>query len=588
MQKVAIERRFPTFVDPLIIAFLGALIYFTTSFGQQVLAPFHGSIEIDLSLHSLPEYAFFSMMRGLIAYAISLAFTIVIGYWAAHSKPAEKILIPFLDIMQSVPVLGFLPGLVLGLVALFPNNNLGLELAAILLIFTGQVWNMTFSFYSSLKSIPTDMNEASSIIGLSRLQRLKIVELPFSATNLTWNSIMSMAGGWFFLTVCEAFVLGDRKYRLPGLGAYMAEAIEKGDMRAMTAGIIAMALVIIALDVFLWKPTMAFVHRFRLEEIEGEKPDEPIVDLLLRESYVANWIRTWLRARRLGRLLRRGKPVVILPEAVRSHRLTTLATTFNNVFRAWTLQISARILRVVLPIIVIASLIFGLFKLVETLRQVPLNEWAQIFLYTLYTFMRVIGALVFSTIWTVPLGVWISQSQRRLKITQPIIQLMASFPAPMLYPLAAGLILWLGVSFEFGAMALMLLGVQWYVLFNVLAGGLRIPTELKLASRLMGVSRMSTWRHLLLPSVFPSLVTGWVTAAGGAWNASIVAEIMTYKGHTLQAKGLGAMISQAAEKGDFAQLAASLLVMVGVVVIFNRLVWNRLYHAAQTRFRLDL
>ncbi len=558
-----------------IFCMLAALIYGVVAFSAQWEASYNPTYQIDTSLGALPLYSLFSALRGFVAYLVSLGFTLVVGYWAAKSPRAEKVILPFLDVMQSIPVLGFLPGLVLGLVAIFPRTNVGLELASILLIFTGQVWNMTFAYYSSLKSVPTDLKEAASVITLSPMQRLRLLELPYSAMNLTWNSVMSMAGGWFFLTVCEAFTLGDKAYRLPGIGAYMAVAIDQGNSEAIVGGIVGMTAVIFLFDFLLWRPALVWAHRFRLEEGENEvKLDEPLIQLLIRDSIV----------------LRMVKALNFRP-----HRTRIRATVSSwhlpqpRIFQGFAIKLWQRQLLFFSLGIGVAMLSgYGTVRLVKTMSVVSLDEWLSILRDTGFTLARVLVSVFIGTLWAVPVGIWVVQNPRRLRIAQPIIQLLASFPAPMLYPLAIAVFLWAHINFEVSAMLLMLLGVQWYILFNVLAGALRIPTELRLGMRLMGTSNWTQWRYLFIPSVLPSLVTGWVTAAGGAWNASIVSEIVEYKGRTLESHGLGAQISKAAAHGDFPRLAACLFVMVLFVVAFNRTVWARLYRVTQTRFRMDL
>src|SRR5215831_14358827 len=302
MQKVVIARRFSA-ADAIVIALILSLIHALIAYGREWEATFHRAVDIDLSLYSLPYYTLFSAIRGLAAFGLSLMFTLVVGYWAAKSPKAERLLIPVLDILQSIPVLGFLPGLVLTLIALFPRTNTGLELACIIMIFTGQVWNMTFSFYSSLKSVPSDFNEVSKVMGLSAMEKLRKVELPFAAMNLVWNGLMSMSGGWFFLSVCEAFTLGNQQYRLPGIGAYMATAIARGDSSAMLAGIIAMAMLVFVMDIVIWRPVLAWAHQFRLEDIPGYTATEPLMRNLVRESRLLRWLRAEHRRRTLHRSL---------------------------------------------------------------------------------------------------------------------------------------------------------------------------------------------------------------------------------------------------------------------------------------------
>ena len=539
---------------------------------------------IDLSIKSLPLYAIYSTIRASVAYLLSLCFTLVVGYVAAKLAWAEKVIIPSLDILQSIPVLGFLPGLVLGFVAIFPHTNTGLELAAIVMIFTGQVWNMTFSFYSSLKSIPTELIEISAIMGLSLPKRFFRLELPFSAVNLAWNSLLSMAGGWFFLSVCEAFTLGDQQFRLPGLGAYMAVAIIEGDKTAMILGIITMVLVILTMDILVWRPVLAYVHRFRLEEVPGVAASQPFINLMLRQSYFYLFIiymigrisylyrRLLVRFKCDGfsfRISKKPVPITRSPMPPRVKRF-----------------MSGLLLGV--GMVIFACMLWKTLWLSTIFSTVTMASWVLILKNTMWTLLRVFGALVLSTLWAVPAGIFIGMSEKRVKLAQPIVQVLASFPAPMLYPLALALFFNLGISFNIGSMFLMMLGVQWYVLFNVLAGAMRIPQELVYVTSLFEVSMRRRFFTLYIPSVFPALVTGWVTAAGGAWNASIVAEFVAFQGQTLKTPGLGATISMAASEANFPLLAASLLVMVVVVICLNRTLWARLYKLSQTRFRMDI
>jgi NitT/TauT family transport system permease protein len=575
MRQISFSRPSSLLADSAVLILIGAFIYSLTIFGHQWEASFNPTSQISTSMGSLVVYTAFSALRGLIAYLISLTFTICIGYWAAKSAKAERIILPFLDIMQSIPVLGFLPGLVLGLVAIFPKTNVGLELASILMIFTGQVWNMTFAFYSSLKSVPTDLKESATVMKLTWSQRLKYLELPFSAMNLTWNSVMSMAGGWFFLTVCEAFTLGNQTYRLPGLGAYMAVAIETGEGQAIVAGILAMAFVILTYDIILWRPALVWAHRFRLEDNQNQKLEEPLIQLLIKRSSVMRVTKV------LQYFLNKNRTRL-------SKRIQAPAREMRQ-FKLWAiLGRPLKYLRYPMYLVVISLIGYLAVNLLRVLSVLSLMEWLEILRDTAFTFCRVVVAVVIGTLWATPAAIWIAQSPRRLQIMQPIVQLMASFPAPMLYPLAIAVFLYFKFDFEFGSMLLMLLGVQWYILFNVLAGALRIPSELQMSMNLMNSSKWQQWRYLYIPSVLPALVTGWVTAAGGAWNASIVAELVVYKGQVLKAQGLGALISQAAEHGNFAKLAACLTVMVIFVVILNRTFWSKMYKVAQVRFRMDL
>ncbi|NBX92831.1 MAG: ABC transporter permease subunit [Proteobacteria bacterium] len=578
MQKAQIKYR-PLPSDLILMSLLGAFIYGLIAFGREWQADFNPSVTIDLAASAIPLYATFSALRGLCAFVISLIFTFVVGFWAAKSPRAERILIPLLDILQSIPVLGFLPGLVLALVAIFPTTNTGLELAAILMIFTGQVWNMTFSFYASLKSLPGDFSEVSQVIGLSHWKKLWRVEVPFSMMNLVWNSLMSLSGGWFFLSVCEAFSLGKQNYRLPGLGAYMAVAIQLGDTQAMLMGIAAMAGLIIVMDMLIWRPILAWAHQFRLEDLPGFASPDPLMKNLLRESAILNWFTIYLRRRAVRKKLLESQD----DEPQKRTKVRKPLGLTRILFHPWIQKaLSGFVL-----LITFLTIVLGTSQLVGELVKVTPSDWENVIQGALFTLLRVLGALAIASLWAVPAAIWIGTSPQRIRIAQPIIQVLASFPAPMLYPLALTVFLWLNIPMSIGAMLLMLMGVQWYVLFNVLAGAIRIPQELEYAMKVMGSSRTKRWFKLYLPSIFPSLVTGWVTAAGGAWNASIVAECLFYKGETIETLGLGSLISQAASNKQFELLAASLTIMVVVVVMLNRMVWAKIYGLAQTRYRLD-
>lgn len=600
MQRTPVFRKFSAVPDLVIVLLVGTLIYGLVAISQEWRAQFQPVTHIDLSIWSLPKYTLFSGIRGFVAYALSLIFTLVVGYMAAKSPRAERIIIPALDILQSIPVLGFLPGLVLGLVALFPHSNVGIELAAILMIFTGQVWNMTFSYYSSLKSIPADFMEASTVMGLSWKDRLVKLELPYAAVGLTWNSVMSMAGGWFFLSTCEALRLGDTDYRIPGIGSYMAVASEQDDWKAMIAGVIAMIFLIVLIDFFLWRPMLAYVQRFRLEDVPGAAPEEPLMNSMVRESRLVRWVRLQFRRYRFehthpvhaeeGHAHQNEHAQVAEPVSP----LKPLRESPAQAFRRQTsglrkvLVKRAELIGKVTTVIILILIAYSGWGLMGILGQVDRSTWIMLLRNTFWSFLRVLAAVMLSTIWTVPFGIWVGISSKRIQIFQPIIQLLASFPAPMLYPLMLMGLFRIGMNFDFSSMLLMQFGVQWYVLFNVLAGALRIPRQLLDAMELMNISVWDRWKTLYIPSVFPALVTGWVTAAGGAWNATIVAEYVPFQHHTLTTGGLGAAISQAVETKNFPVFAASLTIMVVVVVILNQAVWGRIYHLAQTRYRMDL
>lgn len=589
IQRKIFSQRFFSFPDLVILFLVATAIYGVVAIGIEWQADFNPVTQIDLSFSSLPYYTLLSAIRGIAAYGISLTFTLIIGYVAAKNKTIEKIIIPLLDILQSIPVLGFLPGLLLGLVALFPHTNTGLELAAIIMIFTGQVWNMTFSYYASLKSVPNDFQEAATVMGLNWYQRLRKLELPFSAVNLAWNSVLSMAGGWFFLIPCEAISLGTREYRLPGIGSYMDLAIKQGNHQAILLAIVAMISLIVLMDFAIWRPILAWVQKFRLEAIPGMSSVEPLMQVWIRESPLVRNAKMFYRTyvhHIFNKIVGLFQPNIRLNSYIQK-RAPRLYYWVNEINEKQKSQNLSKWLEIGGALFIFFWVGLGAYKLFLILMKIPLHSWILLLRDTFWTLARVVCTLLISTLWCLPVGIWLGTSTKRIRIAQPFIQVLASFPAPMLYPIALNLFFLWGIRFDLGSMLLMLLGVQWYVLFNVLAGALRIPKELNDALALMEASRWVRWRTLYLPSVFPSLVTGWITAAGGAWNASVVAEYLNYKGMIISTAGLGAALSISISQQDFSTFAGSLTLMVGVVILLNRLVWARLYRLVQTRYRMD-
>lgn len=530
------------------------------------------TIDIDLSPWALPKYTFYSLCRGLLAYIISLVFTIAYGYWAAKDKMAEKVLIPMLDILQSIPVLSFLPGLVLALVAIFPDNNVGLELAAVITIFTGQAWNMTFSFYQSLRSIPQYLQEAAAVYQFNWFERSVKLELPFSAIGLIWNSMMSMAGGWFFLTVTEAFQLGDKDFRLPGLGSYMSVASDKGDNVAKFWGVVAMILMIVLLDQLLWRPLVVWGQKFRVEEGGSEEGMSSWFLDFLNRSQILRFFGDLFKRKQIA------SPADVAAPPVADDK-PKIAAPRNDTF--------IKIISAVCFLGLLFCMVFGAWKIIELFSKVTLDQWKIICEEALVTLGRVVVAVGLSALWTIPVGLWIGLSPRLSRIAQPFVQVAASFPAPMLFSSVILVMTFMGISLNWGSIALMILGAQWYILFNVIAGAMAIPSDLLEASRMYRISGWDRFTKVLMPGIFPYLITGMVTSAGGTWNASIVAEYVTDKGHTLTAFGLGSQITEAASKLDYPMLAASTVVMSLMVVLFNRLVWKRMYRLAEEKYSLS-
>ncbi len=556
---------------PDLLMFAAALAFFygVLVVGRTWLGPFAPEVEISRSPWALPAYAGYSLLRITIAYVLSLAFTLVYGYIAAYNARAERYMIPLLDVLQSIPVLSFLPGVMLAMVALFPGRQLGVEAGAILLIFTGQVWNMAFSFYASLKNIPSEMREAAKVYGFSWWQRFIQMELPFSAIGLVWNSMMSVAGGWFFLMACEMFVLGSRDFRLPGLGSYLQTAASAGDTPSIVWGIATMIAVIVLLDQFVWRPVIAWTEKFKVEQVEST--DVP-------RSWVLNIIR-----HSPGLATLRKRTVIPLSERLLLHFARSQSTEKSEQQSEWKIWM-ARLLAMAL----LAGMGYGVVRVAITLSGLQKAELHEAGIGLLATFLRVNLALLIGALWTIPAGVAIGFNPRLARIAQPLAQIAASVPATALFPVVLLLLIRVGGGLGTGSIVLLLLGTQWYILFNVIAGAMAIPTDLKECCSVFRVQGLQRWRKLILPGIFPYLVTGLITASGGAWNASIIAEYFHFKGHIYTTTGLGATISQATDAGNFDLLLAATMMMAATVVTINRLLWRRLYRLAGTRFRLDM
>ncbi len=556
--------------DAAVFAGLLAILYALFASGRIWLAPFTPVANISSSPRALPLYAAYSFVRIAIAYILSLLFALGYGLAAAKSDRAAKVLLPLLDILQSIPVLSFLPGVMLAMVALFPGRQIGLELGSILLIFTGQAWNIAFSFYASLKGIPRELDEAARLYRFSAWQRFTELELPFAAIGLVWNSMMSVAGGWFFLMACEMFVLGTRDFRLPGLGSYLQIAAGAGDTRAILWGMAAMIAVIVLLDQLVWRPAIAWSDKFKFETVEGAAPRSFVLTLLRRSGALAAFYRITIYPleERVTRAFAEKK-IAARPETPAS----------ENNLKKWIARAFATAICLVLAWLA--------FRALATVAK--LGERQLVFLArdAAFTFLRVNASLLLGALWTVPVGVWIGTTPRVAKIAQPIVQIAASVPATALFPVLLLLLIRVGGGMGIAAMTLMLLGTQWYILFNVIAGAMAIPTDLKEASSVFRFQRWERWRRLILPAIFPYLVTGMLTASGGAWNASIVAEYFHFQGETLSVRGLGAAISRATDSGNLPVLLAATIMMSLIVVAVNRTLWQRLYRLAATRFKLE-
>jgi NitT/TauT family transport system permease protein len=552
---------------PDLIMFSGALALFygVIQVGRNWLGPFTPQVEISRRLGALPVYAGYSLLRIALAYGVSLLFAVTYGYIAAYRPRAERFMIPLLDVLQSIPVLSFLPGVMLAMAALLPGRQLGVEMGAILLIFTGQVWNMAFSFYASLKSIPREMREAATIYRFNWWQRFVQIELPFSAIGLVWNSMMSVAGAWFFLMACEQ----SPDFRLPGLGSYLQATADSGDTGAIFLGILTMVAVIVLTDQLVWRPVIAWAEKFKMEQVESASaPTSWVLDFLRRSRGVA-----YLRKRAVRPLRER----MIHYFAPRHEARVESAGENRALLWLWR----------AVGAVVLGVIGYAVARVVVTLTGLHSYEFRQIGWGLGATFLRVNLTLVLGALWTIPVGVAIGFNPRLARIAQPLAQIAASVPATAVFPVVMLLLIRLGGGLGWGSVVLLLLGTQWYILFNVIAGAIAIPTDLKEVAGVFGIRGWERWRKLILPGIFPFLVTGMITASGGAWNVSIVAEYVRVKGHTYSTVGIGAMISQASDAKNFNLLLGSTIALAAVVVTTNRLLWRRLYRLAETRFKLD-
>ncbi len=551
-------------IDIGVFVFIATILYIVIFIASGWRAEMQPAVEIDLSVYRLPLYALNSIFRIFAAYILSFIFAIWYGYTANKSRWNERLMIPLLDILQSIPVLSFLPGVVLAMIALFPNSRIGVELSSILLIFTGQVWNMAFSYYNSMNTMPKELRHVARVYGFSRYQRFLKIELPFSAIGLIWNSMMSISGGWFFLMACEMFVLKDRDFRLPGLGSYIQTAANLGDIRLVLLGLGTMVFIIVLFDILLWRPLIAWSQKFRFDTVVSEDEPESFVLNLLRRSTIQKWTieQASVINRRIERYFRRKEEKESYSPFKRFIKFFMIGSIF-------------------------ALLLWAAWKAINSLITLSINEYLMILKAAFFSLLRTGSAILLALIWTVPLGVLIGLNRKVAKVMQPVIQILAALPATAVFPVIVLFLIRLGGGLDIGAIFLMLLGTQWYILFNVIAGASAIPNDLREAAGVYGIKGLRRWRILIIPGIFPYLVTGLITATGGAWNATIVAEHVTFGGKTLTTIGLGSLISEATIDGNYRLLLASTIVMAIIVVSINRLLWKRLFQIAKERYRLE-
>ncbi len=534
---------------------------------RQMSTPYELGAELPISLDiaSLPYYLLRTTLRMFMALAASLVFSIVFAVLATKYRAAEKVLIPLLDVLQSIPILGFLSITVTGFIALFPGNLFGVECAAIFAIFTSQAWNMAFSLYQSLKTVPAELQEAAEVFHLSGWQRFWRLDLPFAMPALLWNMMMSMSGGWFFVVASEAIAVSNQSIKLPGIGSYIAVAIEARNLGAIGLAVAAMLIAILLYDQLFFRPLLAWADKFRFEETGGGPG---------QDSWLLTWLRRTERLKNLSQLFTRplNRSIVLLRRPFDGTSIRSRSAEPSLKFtRAW-------------DAILAALVMFALWQLITFIHTgVGLAEVGHVFLLGSYTLLRVMLLIALAALIWVPIGIWVGMNPAISERIQALAQFLAAFPANLMFPVFVLGIVHFQLNPDIWLSPLMILGTQWYLLFNVIAGASTIPTELRYAARNLGLRGALKWRRYLLPAVFPSFVTGAITASGGSWNASIVAEYVSWGDTTVQAHGIGSYIAQMTATGDFPRIALGIGVMCIYVMLLNHLVWRRLYRMTEDR-----
>jgi NitT/TauT family transport system permease protein len=564
------SRLRPNFWDLVALPMVLGAIALIAWGGMAMSARYHVGEVLSISLdpRQLPEYALRTVLRMGCALVASLVFSLVYASVAAKSRQGEKILIPILDILQSVPILGFLSITVTGFIALFPGRLLGVECAAIFAIFTSQAWNMTFSVYQSLRTVPAELIEAARMYHLSPWKRFWRLEVPHAIPSLVWNMMMSVSGGWFFVVASEAITVAGQTIMLPGIGSYIATAINQRDLAAIGYAVLVMFVVILLYDQLLFRPLLAWSRKFQADPLADEDNVRPWFFIVLQRARLFDLVQAGVLE--LNRMIDDA-----LAGMARRRRPPAERRPWPQL--EWLFDIALLGLAAAAAMWIIAFI-----------RQtVDPAEIGWVFLLGLATAARVLILIgVASLIW-VPIGVAIGLRPRLADRVQPVVQFLAAFPANLFFPVAVVLILRFQANPEIWLSPLMILGTQWYILFNVIVGTTALPQELQRAAQNLGVRRSLWWRRVILPAIFPAYVTGAVTAAGGSWNASIVSEVVQWGDTTLTATGIGAYIARTTAEGDSARIALGIGVLCLYVLAFNRLLWHRLYDLAAERLRLD-
>ncbi len=564
-------------IDAMFVLVLAIVIYAIVSFASVAEVEGLGAhASINLSPRYLPLYAAMSVGRMLAAYLLSVIFSFGYAYTAAYNKSASKFMVPLLDILQSIPLLSFMPVVVLTMIALFHNSRIGIEMAAVVLIFTSQVWNMTFSLYHSITGIPRELKETTVAFNLTGWMRFRYLEMPAATMGLVWNSMISWAGGWFFLMASEMFTLGNRSFQLPGLGSYLQSVSSSKDYSAIIYGLATLVLIIIFLDRFIWQPLVTWANKFKIEEIEGESQQQ-VTSPLLRLGQRSVLVRIFIR--KIGMPLVNMIAKLLYAPALKAERLMLgLAEKRRVRTVSGKVVISATILVVLLGVVRAINLLGGLGT--DDLFELVKAAFGSV--------SRVAIAIAISLTWTLPFGIWVGMNPKLSRRFQPFIQITASIPATALFPIVLLFLIDLPFGLNLAAVLLMVMAAQWYLLFNIIAGASLIPQNLKETSNAFSLRGFERWRVLVLPAIIPNLITGLITASGGAWNATIIAEYIRFKDEAPHhVTGLGATIAQAADKGDFSLLLAATLILVGIVVTINRFIWGRIHHTALEKFSME-
>jgi NitT/TauT family transport system permease protein len=566
------RRALPNHWDVLALAtIMAGLVGIVHAFhGMNVPLPAANEPAVSLDYWNLPYYALRTILRMFAALVASFIFTFTYATLAAKSRRLEMVLIPILDVLQSVPILGFLSFTVTFFLGLFPGNVLGAECAAIFAVFTSQAWNMAFSFYQSLRTVPRDLDEVSRGFRLTGWQKFWQLEAPFAVPGLIWNTMMSMSGGWFFVVASEALTVGDTTITLPGVGSYIATANDQGRWDAIVAAVITMAIVILIYDQLLFRPIIAWATKFRVETTASQEVEHSwALDILQRTFWLRSAYLPLVRAFRSAALWRIGAPARFRPHSAETSSAAARAVDF-----VW----------IVLIVLISLWALTTVIRFIKT--ELTLNDALEVVWLTTLTLIRVVVLMaIASAIW-VPLSVWIGLRPRIAERVQPLAQFLAAFPVNLLFGAAVSIVLAFNLDPNIWLSLLIVFGTQWYIVFNVIAGAQAFPNDLREAAANFHVRGWHWWKNVILPGVFPYYFTGAITASGGSWNASIVAEYVKWKDHTVVAKGVGSYIAEATEKGDFPKIVLGVAVMSIFVTLFNRLFWRQLYAYAERRLRL--